>query len=520
MTAAARNSNRADFSVSHPTTIPELLAIGNSGNDAIGAPGKPALTYGGLRQTVASGVATLERAGLGRKDRIVIVLANGPEAAVAFLTAASASIACPLNPGFTESEFRFALSDLAASALMVEGPSPARDAAKELGIPALEVTAGSHAGDIHIGIERATNANATQPTMAEPGNEALSLHTSGTTARPKLVPLCHVNLCASARNVATSLGLTPADRCLNVMPLFHVHGLIAAMASSLYAGASIWCGPGFNGLKFFDWLGEAKATWMTAVPTIYQAILGRAERNADAVAANPFRFLRSSSAAMPTSVLERLELAFDAPLVESYGMTEAAQQICANPLPPETRKPGTVGPPAGPEVAILDERGSLLATGATGEVAIKGDNVMGGYFDNPAANAEAFTNGWLRTGDLGWLDNDGYLTLAGRAKEVINRGGEKISPAEVEDVFLRHEAVREAAVFALPHPSLGEEPAAAVVLSGGGGASADELREFAAGLLAGFKVPRRVIVVDELPKGPTGKVARTTLAKRLGLIDP
>ncbi len=503
--------------MSHPTTIPELLAIGEAENLAIGAPGKPALTYGQLRETVALGAAALAAAGLGRQDRIVIVLANGPEAAVAFLTAASAGIACPLNPGFTERDFRFALSDLGASALVVEGPSPAREAARELGVPVLEVTLGAHAGDIRFSIQGAATADIAPPAAPEPGDEALALHTSGTTARPKLVPLRHANLCASARNIATSLGLTPQDRCLNVMPLFHVHGLVAAMLSTLSVGAAIWCAPGFNGLKFFGWLGEAKATWMTAVPTIYQAILGRADRNGDAITAHPFRFLRSSSAAMPTSVLERLEQAFHAPVVESYGMTEAAQQICANPLPPHNRKPGTVGLPAGPEVIILDEQGSPLATGTTGEVSIRGDNVMGGYFDNPTANAEAFSDGWLRTGDLGWLDDDGYLTLVGRAKEIINRGGEKISPAEVEDVFLRHKAVREAAVFALPHPSLGEEPAAAVVVDGD--ASTDEIREFVASQLAGFKVPRRVIVVDELPKGPTGKVARTLLAERLGLID-
>jgi acyl-CoA synthetase (AMP-forming)/AMP-acid ligase II len=457
--------------------------------------------------------------GISRGDRVVIVLDNGPEAAVAFLAAASAGVACPLNPGLTASEFEFTMTDLAASALIVNpDPSIAWDVATKLGIPILEIVAGEKAGEITV---KSANDAIREPATwqeATADHEALALHTSGTTARPKLVPLTHGNLCASARNISGSLGLNPADRCLNVMPLFHVHGLVAAMLSTLYAGATIWCAPGFNGLKFFGWMDQGKATWTTAVPTIYQAVLGRAARNAETITRNPFRFIRSSSAAMPTSVLGRLEQTFGTPVVESYGMTESAQQICANPLPPAVRKPGTVGLPSGPDVAILDEAGSPQDQGVTGEVAIKGENVTSGYFENPTANAAAFSGPWLRTGDLGVMDADGYLTLVGRAKEIINRGGEKISPAEVEDALLRHSDVTEAAVFALPHPTLGEEPAAAVVM-GDKSATTDDIRAHASALLAGFKVPRTIIVVDALPKGPTGKVARLSLAKQLGLTD-
>ena len=503
--------------MAHPSTFTKLLEVGGAEAAAFAAPGQPHLSYGDLRQTVHRLAAALSAAGIGRGDRIAIVLDNGPEAAVAFLAAASAGIACPLNPRLTASEFKFTMSDLAAAAVMT-GPEPsaARETADGLGIAVLAVSPGKKAGDFRIvdGPDRPP----AEWQEANPDDAALALHTSGTTARPKLVPLTHRNLCASARNIATGLALTCTDRCLNVMPLFHVHGLVAAMLSSLYAGATIWCAPGFNGLKFFNWLDQAGATWMTAVPTIYQAVLGRAGRNAEAIARNPFRFLRSSSAAMPTSVLERLEQTFAAPVVESYGMTESAQQICANPLPPGVRKPGTVGPAAGPEVAILDDAGTLQGPGVTGEVAIKGDNVTSGYFENPQANATAFAGPWLRTGDLGEMDEDGYLTLAGRAREIINRGGEKISPAEVEDALLRHPFVQEAAVFALPHGTLGEEPAAAVVL-GDTPAGPDEIREFAATLIAPFKIPRTIIVVEALPKGPTGKVARLSLAKLLGLTD-
>ena len=509
----------------HPTTIAQLLEGGAADATAIAAPDRPDLSYGGLRKTATDAAHVIGNLGISRGDRVLIVLNNGPEAAVAFLAAASAGVACPLNPGLTGPEFEFTMSDLAASALLTNpDPSIARDVATKLGIPILEIAPGEKAGEITV---KSANGTDRKPAPshaagllreATSDHEALALHTSGTTARPKLVPLTHGILCASARNISASLGLNPADRCLNVMPLFHVHGLVAAMLSTLYAGATIWCAPGFNGMKFFGWMDQAKATWMTAVPTIYQAVLARAARNAETIACNPFRFMRSSSAAMPQSVLERLEQTFGMPVVESYGMTESAQQICANPLPPAVRKPGSVGLPAGPDVEILDEAGSPQDQGVTGEVAIKGENVTSGYFENPTANAAAFSGPWLRTGDLGVMDADGYLTLVGRAKEIINRGGEKISPAEVEDALLRHPDVTEAAVFALPHPTLGEEPAAAVVM-GDKSAGTDDIRAHASALLAGFKVPRTIIAVDTLPKGPTGKVARLSLAKQLGLTD-
>ena len=499
--------------MTHPTTIPDLLAQGSDADIAIAAPGQPPLSYRDLRRATREWARVLAVAGIGRGGRVGIVVENGPLAATLFLGAATAGIACPLNPAFTEDEFHFALADLGASVLIVGGPTAAAAAAEKLAIPILEAEAGTGGIAPRFSAPTADAANK----VAAAADEALALHTSGTTARPKLVPLSHRNLCASARNIAGTLELTALDRCLNVMPLFHVHGIVAALLSSLYVGGTVWCAPGFNGLKFFGWLAQAEASWMTAVPTIYQAILARADRNADILAAHSMRFLLSSSAAMPSSVLEQLEHAFRVPVVESYGMTEAAQQICANPLPPAIRKPGTAGRPSGPEVAILDEGGARMSPRVSGEVAVRGDNVMAGYFENAAANAQAFTDGWLRTGDLGRFDEDGYLTLEGRIKEIINRGGEKISPFEVENALLRHPDVQEAAVFALHHPSLGEEAAAALVLGDGIAAEVDGIRAFVAGRIAGFKVPRTMVIVDELPKGPTGKVARTGLARRLGL---
>ena len=280
--------------------------------------------------------------------------------------------------------------------------------------------------------------------------------------------------------------------------------------------------PGFDALRLFRWMEEAAPSWITAVPTMYQAILGRAARRGEALAAAGLRFLRSSSASLPPQVMAELERVFACPVIESYGMTEAAHQMTSNPLPPAPRKPGSVGREAGPRVRILGEDGRFLAPGEEGEIVISGPNVTPGYENNPEANAAAFFEAegrrWFRTGDQGRFDADGYLFITGRLKEMINRGGEKIAPLEVDTVLMDHPAVRQVVTFALPHPKLGEEVAAAVVLREGAEADERELRAFAAERLADFKVPRRIVFLAEIPKGPTGKLQRIGLAERLGLV--
>ncbi len=248
------------------------------------------------------------------------------------------------------------------------------------------------------------------------------------------------------------------------MPLFHIHGLMASTLASLAAGGSVACPPSFNALRFFHWLEDTRPTWYTAVPTMHQAILTRADRHADTIRDSRLRFVRSSSSSLPPQVMRELEQTFGMPVIEAYGMTEAAHQMTSNPLPPASRYAGSVGVAAGPEVAIMDESGQLLPTGSLGEVVIRGRNVTSGYDDNPEANARAFTNGWFRTGDQGTLDDAGYLRLTGRLKELINRGGEKISPLEVDAVLMDHPAVAQGVSFAVPHPMLGEDIAAAIVL--------------------------------------------------------
>ena len=495
-------------------TIPALLE-GASG-EAIGAPGRPSLDHEGLRAQVETTAAELAGLGLGPGDAVAIVLPNGPEMAAAFLGVASAATAAPLNPAYTEGEFNFYLEDLGAKALIVmEGAeTPARDAASAAGVRVIEARAGEAAGAFSLlGAERG------EPAMNGPEDVALVLHTSGTTSRPKIVPLTARNVCASAEAIARTLELTPQDRCLNVMPLFHIHGLIAALLSSISAGASISCSSGFDAIRFFRWVEEVRPTWWTAVPTMHQAILARAKRNAEIVAAANPRFLRSSSASLPVPTLKGLEETFGCPLVEAYGMTEASHQMASNPLPPAARKPGSVGIAAGPEVAVMSDDGSILGAGETGEIVIRGENVTEGYRDNPKANADSFRDGWFRTGDQGSLDDEGYLTISGRLKEIINRGGEKVAPKEVDDVLVEHPAVAQAVTFALPHRSLGEEVAAAIVLKEGAEVGASELREFAGRSLAPFKVPREFVFLDEIPKGATGKLQRIGLAEKLGLVD-
>ncbi len=499
-------------------TIIELLANGEADAPAIGAPGRQPLSYAGLREQVNRTISQLNGLGAGRGDAVAIVLPNGPEMATAFVAIAAGATTAPLNPAYTADELEFYLTDLEARLLVVQAgeDGPAVDVAQRLGIPVarLECDPDGPAGVFRLAGEAGT---ATQSGAAAEADIALVLHTSGTTARPKIVPLTHANVCASARHIAASLKLSAADHCLNVMPLFHIHGLIAAVLSSLQAGAQITCTPGFNALKFFAWLDAARPSWYTAVPTMHQAILGRAPRNQDSIASARLRFVRSSSASLPPQVMAELESTFNAPVIESYGMTEAAHQMASNQLPPGTRKPGSVGVAAGPEIAIMDAQGELLATGATGEVVIRGPNVTAGYQNNPAANAKAFTNGWFRTGDQGVMDDEGFLRITGRLKEIINRGGEKISPREVDEVLMDHPAVAQAVTFAVPHPKLGEDVAAAVVLKDGAAASESEIRAFAGERLMDGKVPRKIVLMDEIPKGATGKLQRIGLAEKLGL---
>ena len=498
-------------------TIRTLLDAGADNAVALTAPDRPAMTYAALRRHVDSVGRQLAGNGLGPSDRVAIVLPNGPEMASAFMAVAAYMSAAPLNPAYKESEYAFYLEDLAPKLVIVEAGSEnsVRAAASALSIPVVEAVVGDNdpAGAFRL-LEAEADA---APTGAD--NEALVLHTSGTTSRPKVVPLMQRNIMASARNIAASLELTDSDHCLNIMPLFHIHGLIAVLATSMSKGASVCCTGGFNALKFLDQARDEKISWYSGVPTMHQAILLRAKRQADAAKGLGLRLIRSSSASLPPAVFEELNDVFECPVIEAYGMTEAAHQMTSNPLGDGKQKAGFVGIATSPEVCIMDQEGNRLTGDAEGEVCIRGDNVTPGYENNPAANESSFTSGWFRTGDQGFFDGDGYLKITGRLKEIINRGGEKVSPLEVDNVLMEHPAVQQVVTFAVADRMLGEEIGAAVVLADGGELDAAGLRAYAETHLAKFKIPKHIVFLDEIPKGATGKLQRIGLAQKLGLED-
>ncbi|GAB5470654.1 MAG: acyl--CoA ligase [Rhodospirillales bacterium] len=512
-------------SQSAPSSFAQLLQSRRSSRPAVLAPERAPLSYAELADLAEACRSHLNGQGIGRDDRVAIVLPNGPEMATAFLAIGGAATTCPLNPAYREDEFAFYLDDLNAKALVLPtgSDSPAGAVARARGIQVIELQhdeAGPAGAFTLVG--GAGSGSPTSGGESEAGDLALILHTSGTTSRPKIVPLSQANLLASAKHISTTLDLGEADRCLNVMPLFHIHGLIAAVLSTLYSGGSIYCAPGFNALRFMAWLAEAKPTWYTAVPTMHQAILARGKRQADAAAAAGLRFIRSSSASLPPQVMQAVEALFACPVIESYGMTEASHQMASNELPPGQRKAGSVGRPAGPEVALLTPEGEVSAAAdIEGEVIIRGPNVTAGYESNPKANAEGFLQqpdgAWFRTGDQGRFDADGFLAITGRLKEIINRGGEKVSPREVDEILLDHPAVAQAVTFAMPHEKLGEEVAAAVVLAEGESVEERALKDFLSARLTDFKVPRRIVFLEEIPKGATGKLQRIGLAQKLGL---
>ena len=494
----------------------ELLA-GEDNHSALVTPGGRSLTYKQLRENVVGLVSQLNSFGLKRGDRIAIAMTNGSPMAITFLAAALCGTAAPLNPKYKQEEFAFYYEDTQANALITlsEGPEAAIAAVTPnmMLINAKVNTDGTLSFElVKTGSEPAESSN---PAAPNADDLAMILHTSGTTSRPKRVPIHHRNLIASAGNIIAAYSLTAADTTLCLMPLFHIHGLVGCLLATLASGGTLICPNGFNALEFWKLVDTYKPTWYSAAPTMHQTILVRASRNTEIVKANRFRFIRSSSASLPPIIIEQLEATLNAPVVESYSMTEASHLMTTNPLPPKIRKPGTVGYGFGVEVGIMDSEGNLLSQGSLGEVVVKAPNVIDGYENNPQANATAFVNGWFRTGDQGTLDADGYLRLTGRIKELINRGGEKISPLEVDDILLRHPAVAEALAFAVPHKSLGEDIHAAVVLKAEAGEK--ELLAYCSTMLADFKVPKQVHILDQLPRGATGKLQRLAMAKLLNI---
>jgi acyl-CoA synthetase (AMP-forming)/AMP-acid ligase II len=496
-----------------PSTLSDLLEHAPASKTAVILPEQNLhITYAALRDQVQAVAEQLAAAGVSRGDRVGIALPNGLPLVVAFLAAAVAGTAAPLNPAYREEEFRFYLEDTGARVLILapegleEAQRAAGDRARILTIDmdaAGTVTLSGTSGVI-------PRRSVTPPSMDD---VALVLHTSGSTGQPKRVPLAHANLSISAGNVARNYALTGDDVSLCVMPLFHVHGLVASTLATLSTGGTVVVPQKFRPLSFWRVARDHGVTWYSAVPTLHQLLLARA---ADPTSRRPagserLRFIRSCSASLPPRVMHALEGAFGAPVLEAYGMTEAAHQMTSNPLPPQKRKPGSVGCGTDVRVAIMDAAGAICRHGDRGEVVIQGPNVIRGYENNPAANAASFVNGWFRTGDKGYLDADGYLWLVARIKELINRGGEKISPREIDEVLLGHRAVAEAVCFGVPHGTWGEEVAAAVVLREA--ATEAELLAYCREHLADYKRPKQIHITEAIPRTATGKIQRGVVAK-------
>jgi acyl-CoA synthetase (AMP-forming)/AMP-acid ligase II len=490
-------------------TLTELLTQGAANRPAIVVPEGPVLTHGRLRQMVAQGADQLAELGVTPGDRVAMALPNGPEVIVCFLAAALGATACPLNHAYKEDEFRFYLEDTGARILLVpRGEGHAARRAMSPGGVVIEVEVDAQ-GKLLLESSQ-TRVSGRTASASSPDDVALVLHTSGTTSRPKRVPLRHRNLAASVSHVIDHYQLTEDDVSLCVMPLFHVHGLVASALAALAAGGSVVTPRKFTPLAFWALAREHQPTWFSASPTPHRLILMRTSEDRPP-GSGRLRFVRSCSSALSPGQMAEMETRYGVPALEAYGMTEASHQMASNPLPPARRLPGSVGQGTGVEIATMADDGQLLPVGTAGEVVIRGANVIDGYEANPEANAASFMNGWFRTGDLGFLDREGYLTLSGRLKELINRGGEKIAPLEVDGVLEAHPAVAEAVSFGVPHPTWGEQVAAAVVLS----SPTDEkaLLAYCREHLAEFKVPSHLYIVETIPRTATGKVQRRFVAE-------
>jgi acyl-CoA synthetase (AMP-forming)/AMP-acid ligase II len=468
------------------------------------------VTYDALRQQVLTMAGALSAAAVTRGARVATALPNGLPAIVSFLAASIAGTAAPLNPTYPYEEFLFFLKDTNACVLLCPraGADDARSAAADLGIPVFSVEM-TDAGNVHLE-GAAPGASVAEPT---PDDIALILHTSGSTGRPKRVPLPHFNLAVSSANIASAYSLSEEDVSLCIMPLFHVHGLIGSVMSTLLSGGTVVVPTKFNALSFWRTVREHRVTWYSSVPTMHQLLLARTHHKP--AEAGCLRFIRSCSAPLSPELIHKIEGVFGVPFVEAYGMTEASHQMTSNPLPPRMRKAGSVGVGTGIRISIMDSEGNHLGTNQCGEVVIQGASVFRGYENNPEANAQCIVDGWFRTGDQGMLDEHCYLHLTGRIKDIIIRGGENIAPHEVDEVLLKHPAVATAVTFGFSHPTLGEEVAAAVVLHEPHGASESALLKHCRECLAEYKSPKKIYLVKSIPTTATGKIRRREVAAAL-----
>ncbi|OJJ44750.1 hypothetical protein ASPZODRAFT_71435 [Penicilliopsis zonata CBS 506.65] len=495
----------------------------DSTNVAVLIPHKPdvlAVSYQQLHSHIGAFQEKLARLGIKHGDAVSIALPNSYEFIVSFLAASwQRGIAAPLNPAYKQDEFEFYIDDLKSAVALVpkgsfEQNGPAVRAARKYNAAIAECYWDGREVVLDVKeLGKLQGREYQRLEQAQPEDTALVLHTSGTTGRPKAVPLSHRNLTTTMRNIQDTYKLGPEDRTYLVMPLFHVHGLLAAFLAPLSSGGSVIVPPKFSASQFWTDFIAHKANWYTAVPTIHQILL-------KSPLPNPIpkiRFIRSCSSPLSPKTFQDLETTFNAPVLEAYAMTEAAHQMTSNPLPPGKRQPGSVGLGQGVEVKILDQDGNEVPQGQEAEICVRGQNVTKGYLNNPSANASSFTkDGFFRTGDQGKKDPDGYVIITGRIKELINKGGEKISPIELDNTLLHHPKVGEAVCFAIPDPGhYGEDIGAAVVPKPNEKVSEAEIKAFVAEKLAKFKIPKKVWIVSQIPKTATGKIQRRKVSEAM-----
>ncbi|EDY61661.1 MULTISPECIES: FadD7 family fatty acid--CoA ligase [Streptomyces] len=477
------------------------------------------LSYRALASLADEVAARLGGAGLGRGDAVGLICANTAEFVVALLGAARAGlVAAPLDPALPEAQLALRLGALGARAVLIDTSASGRDVILPVPAWSLRVDvsgAGTAAVALEPGVCDSAQVQGAAGELSE--RDALVLFTAGTTDRAKMVPLTHDNVAASLRTICATYELGPDDATVAVMPFFHGHGLFAALLSSLASGGCVLLPERgrFSAGTFWDDMRAVHATWFTAVPAIHEILLDRSEREYPGAQAPPLKFVRSCSAPLNTATQRALERTFGAPLLSAYGMTESSHQATSEPLPQRgALRQGSVGRPTGVAVRVVDRSGRSCPAGVEGEVWVQGATVARGYLADGDESARTFVDGWLRTGDLGALDEDGYLSLTGRIKNLINRGGEKISPEHVEDILAGCPGVAEAAVFAVPDAVYGQRVGAAVVVREPDGVGREEILRYCRDHLAAFEVPDRLELVNALPYTAKGGLDRKAVQVR------
>ena len=492
---------------------------------AIQSSNKKNLSYSDLKTNILANSQALNKFNNKKKKKFAYVCSPGPESITIFLILIENFSAAPLNPNYTTEEFLIYLQDLKCDAIIIEenNSKNAVKAAKKLKLPIIEYRKSKDNFSGKIDLLGIQNNKLKKILVRNQKNDfnyfkekRLILHTSGTTSKPKTVELTQKNIFSSSQNIINSLKLNSDDKCLNLMPLFHIHGLIGCVLSTILSGGTIVASNGFNALNFFSYLKEFNPSWFSAVPTMYQMILKRKKTNKFKYY-NRIRFVRSSSAPMPNILINEIETFFGCPLIEAYGMTEASHQITSNKLDKINYKRKTVGKPQGVKVSILTKNNEIKNKNVFGEILIKGDSIITEYKNNDKANRESFFKNWLKTGDQGFIDKDGFLKISGRLKEIINRGGEKISPFEIDQILLNHSDIREAVSFSFPNKVLGEVIYCAVVLEDDISTNEEKIKQYLKDHLSIFKIPEKFFFLKELPKNSTGKIKRLEMSKLLGL---